>query len=190
MLLFIIIIICIKISVKLKMRAMCCLPRWFETGGCVDVSAITRKTRIIDVLYNASNNELVRTKTLVKNCIISIDCTPFRTWYEAHYALPLGKKKGAKLVWIIVSVSFSISNNIFFICSYQSLPECYNFKLLAQNWNAVYVSCCVGKNWLVSACVGWWHSWLLEWHITAVMAVYLSQLWCSTVIVTLTASCG
>ena len=60
--------------------------------------AISRKTRIIDVLYNASNNELVRTKTLVKNCIVSIDCTPFRTWYEAHYALPLGKKKGAKLV--------------------------------------------------------------------------------------------
>jgi len=59
--------------------------------------AISRKTRIIDVLYNASNNELVRTKTLVKNCIVSIDCTPFRTWYEAHYALPLGKKKAAKL---------------------------------------------------------------------------------------------
>eukprot|EP00606_Chrysophyceae_sp_TOSAG23-5_P000492 GSChrysophyteH2.ASY1.ANO1.906.1 assembled CDS len=29
----------------------------------------TRKARIIDVVYNASNNELVRTKTLVKNCI-------------------------------------------------------------------------------------------------------------------------
>merc|ERR1711988_1896908 len=28
--------------------------------------AITRKTRIIDVVYNAANNELVRTKTLVK----------------------------------------------------------------------------------------------------------------------------
>ncbi|XP_017396190.1 40S ribosomal protein S8 [Cebus imitator] len=33
----------------------------------------TRKTRIIDVVYNASNNELVRTKTLVKNCIVLID---------------------------------------------------------------------------------------------------------------------
>ncbi|KRX75475.1 40S ribosomal protein S8 [Trichinella pseudospiralis] len=28
--------------------------------------AISRKTKIIDVVYNASNNELVRTKTLVK----------------------------------------------------------------------------------------------------------------------------
>lgn len=55
--------------------------------------AQTRKTRIIDVMYNASNNELVRTKTLVKNCIILIDGTPFRTWYEAHYATPLGRKK-------------------------------------------------------------------------------------------------
>ncbi|CAH1773167.1 unnamed protein product [Owenia fusiformis] len=56
-----------------------------------------RKTRIIDVLYNASNNELVRTKTLVKNCIVHIDATPFRQWYEAHYAMPLGRKKGAKM---------------------------------------------------------------------------------------------
>jgi len=57
----------------------------------------TRKTRIIDVVYNASNNELVRTKTLVKNAIVVIDAVPFRQWYEAHYATPLGRKKGAKL---------------------------------------------------------------------------------------------
>ncbi|XP_057355434.1 40S ribosomal protein S8 [Manis pentadactyla] len=57
----------------------------------------TRKTRIIDVVYNASNNELVRTKTLVKNCIVLVDSTPYRQWYESHYALPLGRKKGAKL---------------------------------------------------------------------------------------------
>ncbi|CAD7689682.1 unnamed protein product [Nyctereutes procyonoides] len=41
----------------------------------------THKTRIIDVVYNASDNELVCTKTLVKNCI-------------SHYALPLGCRKG------------------------------------------------------------------------------------------------
>merc|ERR1712099_233758 len=59
--------------------------------------AIARKARIIDTVYNASNNELVRTKTLVKNAIISIDAAPFRQWYEAHYATPLGRKKGVKL---------------------------------------------------------------------------------------------
>merc|ERR1712019_331832 len=59
--------------------------------------AITRKTRIIDVVYNAANNELVRTKTLVKNAIVVIDATPFRQWYEAHGALPLGHKKNTKL---------------------------------------------------------------------------------------------
>jgi small subunit ribosomal protein S8e len=62
------------------------------------VSGATRKTRIIDVVYNASNNELVRTKTLVKNAILVVDATPFRQWYESHYILPLGRKKGAKLV--------------------------------------------------------------------------------------------
>merc|ERR1712228_1109419 len=35
--------------------------------------AISRKVRIIDVVYNASNNELVRTKTLVKGAIVTID---------------------------------------------------------------------------------------------------------------------
>ena len=63
--------------------------------------AQARKTRIIDVVYNASNNELVRTKTLVKNCIVQIDAQPFRQWYEAHYSLPLGRKKGAKMVNIL-----------------------------------------------------------------------------------------
>ncbi|KAK7797419.1 hypothetical protein U0070_002114 [Myodes glareolus] len=53
--------------------------------------------RIIDVVYNASNNELVRTKTLMKNCIVLIDSTPYQQWYESHYALSLGHKKGAKL---------------------------------------------------------------------------------------------
>lgn len=55
-----------------------------------------RKTRIIDVVYNASNNELVRTKTLVKNAIVVIDATPFRQWYESHYILPLGRRKDKK----------------------------------------------------------------------------------------------
>ncbi|CAL8071993.1 unnamed protein product [Orchesella dallaii] len=58
---------------------------------------ITRKTRLIDVVYNASNNELVRTKTLVKNAIVVIDAAPFRQWYESHYGLPLGRRKGTKM---------------------------------------------------------------------------------------------
>ncbi|KAI8994040.1 40S ribosomal protein S8 [Trametes punicea] len=56
---------------------------------------VTRKTRIIGVVYNASNNELVRTNTLVKGAIIQVDATPFRQWYEAHYAQPV-TKRGAK----------------------------------------------------------------------------------------------
>merc|ERR1711981_1142817 len=69
-----------------------------DTGNFAWASEATaRKTRIIDVVYNACNNELVRTKTLVKNAIVVIDAAPFRQWFEAHYALPLGRKKGAKL---------------------------------------------------------------------------------------------
>jgi small subunit ribosomal protein S8e len=53
----------------------------------------THKTRILDTVYNASNQELVRTKTLTKNTIVQIDATPFRQWYLKHYAVDLSKKK-------------------------------------------------------------------------------------------------
>ena len=55
--------------------------------------ALTRKTRVLDVVYNATNNELVRTKTIVKNCIVAIDANPFRQWYLKHYDVELNKKK-------------------------------------------------------------------------------------------------
>jgi small subunit ribosomal protein S8e len=56
----------------------------------------TRKSKIIDVVYNASNNELVRTKILVKNTIVVIDATPFRLWYENYYRMPLPVKQTGK----------------------------------------------------------------------------------------------
>lgn len=58
--------------------------------------AITRKTRLVDVVYNASNNELIRTKTLVKSAVVQIDATPFRQWWESHYGQVLGKRRAAK----------------------------------------------------------------------------------------------
>ena len=55
--------------------------------------ACTRKSRILDVVYNATSNELIRTKTLVKGAIIQIDSAPFRQWYYKHYGVLLGKKR-------------------------------------------------------------------------------------------------
>ncbi|CAD6261215.1 unnamed protein product [Miscanthus lutarioriparius] len=57
--------------------------------------ALTRKTRILDVVYNASNNELVRTQTLVKNTIVQVDAAPFKQWYLTHYGVDIGRKKKA-----------------------------------------------------------------------------------------------
>jgi small subunit ribosomal protein S8e len=51
------------------------------------------KTKVLDVVYNATNNELVRTKTVVKNCIVQVDATPFKKFYLEHYDVELGKKK-------------------------------------------------------------------------------------------------
>jgi small subunit ribosomal protein S8e len=56
----------------------------------------TRKVRVMDVVYNSTNNELVRTKTLVKNTIVLIDATPFRQWYQKRYGVELGKKANRK----------------------------------------------------------------------------------------------
>jgi len=53
----------------------------------------SRKTRIINVVYHPSNNELIRTNTLTKTAIVQIDATPFRQWYESHYGYSLGKKR-------------------------------------------------------------------------------------------------
>lgn len=55
--------------------------------------AVTRKTRLLDVVYNASNNELVRTQTLVKSAIVQVDAAPFKQWYLQHYGVEVGRKK-------------------------------------------------------------------------------------------------
>merc|ERR1712224_830844 len=52
-----------------------------------------KKVRILDVVYNAVSNELVRTKTLVKNAIVQVDAQPFKQWYLKRYGVELGKKK-------------------------------------------------------------------------------------------------
>jgi len=74
---------------NLKRRALRLEAGNFSWG----TEATTRRTRILGVVYNASNNELVRTNTLVKNSIIQIEATPFRVWYEQHYGVTIGKKK-------------------------------------------------------------------------------------------------
>jgi len=77
---------------NLKLRAL-----RLDTGNFAWASeGVAHKSRIIDVVYNATNNEMVRTKTLTKNTIVQIDAAPFRQWYEAHYASPLGRKKTAE----------------------------------------------------------------------------------------------
>jgi small subunit ribosomal protein S8e len=46
---------------------------------------VTRKCKILDVVYNATNNELVRTQTLVKGAIVAVDPLPFKYYWSIHY---------------------------------------------------------------------------------------------------------
>ena len=65
-----------------------------DTGNFIWSSeSFSSRARVMDVVYNATNNELVRTKTLVKNSIVQIDATPFKKFYLEHYDVELGKKK-------------------------------------------------------------------------------------------------
>merc|ERR1712004_137937 len=54
---------------------------------------VSKYTRLVDVVYNATSNEMVRTKALVKSAIVVVDATPFRQYYENHYATACGRKK-------------------------------------------------------------------------------------------------
>merc|ERR1712147_425957 len=74
---------------NLKWRALRVDHGTFAWGS----ESVTRKTRVLKVVYNATNNELVRTNTLVKNCVVRIDAGPFRQWYLQHYDIELNKKK-------------------------------------------------------------------------------------------------
>merc|ERR1711908_91510 len=77
---------------NMKYRAM-----RLETGNFAWGSeVVTKKVRILDVVYNASNNELVRTKTLVKGTIVQVDGQPFKQFYYKRYGVLLGQKKGSK----------------------------------------------------------------------------------------------
>jgi small subunit ribosomal protein S8e len=78
----------------LKFRALRLNEGNFSWGS----ENVTRKVKIIDVKYNATNNELVRTKTLVKNSIVEIDATPFTEWYKLHYGVNLHLKKDKLLL--------------------------------------------------------------------------------------------
>ena len=74
---------------NVKRRALRCDSGNFAWGS----EAMAAKTRVLDTVYNATNNELVRTKTLVKNAIVLIDANPFRQWYLKKYDVELNKKK-------------------------------------------------------------------------------------------------
>jgi len=54
---------------------------------CWPGEAVAKKTRIMNVSYNATSNELVRTNTLVKGAIVQVDGTPFKQWYEKFYGI-------------------------------------------------------------------------------------------------------
>ena len=97
---------------------------------------VSRKCKILEVLYNASNNELVRTQTLVKNCIVAVDSTPFKYYWYINFTeakvtkMPelkdsklkenLDKKRTrgksniqTKIIWINLTISsnYSIKEN-------------------------------------------------------------------------------
>ncbi|KAL7712135.1 40S ribosomal protein S8 [Entamoeba marina] len=54
--------------------------------------SMTHTSRILNVVYNASNNDFVRTNTLVKNAVVEIDPAPFRLWFLKFYGKDIAAK--------------------------------------------------------------------------------------------------
>ena len=123
---------------------------------------VSRKCKILEVLYNASNNELVRTQTLVKNCIVAVDSTPFKFYWYINYTdvkvnrLPemkepklkekLDQKKNnkrsilTKNFWInlTTSLNYSIKENYMLVSLLDlvKLEKLMDIYLKEKNWNS------------------------------------------------------
>merc|ERR1711862_812810 len=66
------------------------------TGGRMPI----HKNKIINCVYNATSNEMVRTNTLAKNAIVTLDATPFTSYVNGHYRGLYGEKaQGVKVDW-------------------------------------------------------------------------------------------
>ena len=66
---------------NVKQRAL----RINEGNFCWISERLTRKTKILEVVFNATNNELVRTQKVVKGCVVVLDPTPFKYYWHIHY---------------------------------------------------------------------------------------------------------
>ena len=77
---------------NMKLRALKLDSGNFAWG----TESISQPARILDVVYNATSNELVRTKTLVKNCIVSVDAAPFKAWFAKQYGVDLDAARNKK----------------------------------------------------------------------------------------------
>jgi small subunit ribosomal protein S8e len=75
-----------------KLRALRLDSGSFAWGS----EAISQPARILDVVYNATSNELVRTKTLVKNAIVVVDAAPFKLWYARQYGINVDESANKK----------------------------------------------------------------------------------------------
>jgi small subunit ribosomal protein S8e len=60
---------------------------------------VTKKSKIVNVVYNPVSNELVRTNTLTKGTIVFIDATPFTQYVQGHYFAKWDTNKDDKVDW-------------------------------------------------------------------------------------------
>jgi len=86
---------------------------FLESGNFSYLSLnITRKTKIISVVYNSTNNELVRTNTLVKGCIIQIESAPYKDISQKESTIDITKQNLNKNARGSGSYNKKITHNI------------------------------------------------------------------------------
>jgi hypothetical protein len=94
----------------------------------------------------------VRTQTLVKNCIVQIDAAPFKQWYQQHYGVELGQKKGAAVEEKAeeAKVRYNSCSTILLLCTVMLVNCIICARVLCQV--PALCSCCL-QCMLVEGCI-------------------------------------
>lgn len=135
-------------------------------AGClVLASEVARKTRVLNVVYNASNNELVRTNTLVKNSIVHIDATPFKAW-----CVPTSYAAACMLMYLMYICIYIHISMCVYVCTFRQVIACVRVCMSMNICMCIYALEDLRTNPPMHAC-----SWGVYLHIRTCACVHLQS---------------
>eukprot|EP00792_Barthelona_sp_PAP020_P007125 TRINITY_DN3113_c0_g1_i3.p1 TRINITY_DN3113_c0_g1~~TRINITY_DN3113_c0_g1_i3.p1 ORF type:complete len:184 (+),score=36.91 TRINITY_DN3113_c0_g1_i3:74-625(+) len=84
----------------------------------------TRNVRIIQVVFNATSNGLVRTNTLVKGCIVQLDATSYRAHFAQKYGNELKRDSDFKNLKVPAPIAEQLASGRILACISSRPGQC------------------------------------------------------------------